>query len=251
MLILQMLKRMNLATLVLASTSLLRADGLIAHFAAGGQWGTKFIVVNASRFSETATVWFWDDAGNSLSLPVVGIGPTPGVQFSLPPMGVGSFETDNVPSGTVFQGYATVVGRSVSGSAIFRQRIDGYPDFESAVPVSLGVQRVVLPFDNTTGYFTGIALVNTDRQNVLVRLIIRDASGTIVTNSFATRLTHQAFLLKDSFPETANMVGTVEFDAYTATDSGSVPASAITAILLRFNPTGPFTTLTAAYAGNY
>lgn len=248
--ILQLLNRMNLATLVLLSASLLQADGLIAHFAAGGQWDTKFIIANTSSFSETATVWFLDNAGNSLSLPILGLGMTPGVQFNLPPMGIGMFETDS-GGGSLLQGYATVVGRSVSGSAIFTQRIDGYPDFEAAVPVSSGVQRIVLPFDNTTGYFTGIALVNTDRQNVLVRLIIRDGLGTIVTDSFATRVTHQAFLLKDSFPETANMAGTVEFDAYTPTDNGSVPASAITAILLRFNPTGPFTTLTAAYAGNF
>jgi len=236
---------------LLTFASALYADGTIAHLAVGGPWNTTFILANTTSFAEDVTVLFWDDGGNALTLPVVNLGPYPGFSVHLPPRGMTTVETNGDPNGAILQGSATVTGRSVSGTSIFHQSIQGYPDFEAAVPISTLVQRLVLPFDNSNNYVTGIALVDPNHENLVVSMTIRDANGTIITNTYVPRVYHQSFVLPDSYPETANIAGTVEFVAYQPTDSGFVATAGISGIALRFNPTGPFTTLEALYAGNY
>jgi len=80
------------------------------------------------------------------------------------------------------------------------------------------------------------------------RVTIRDAFGNIITQTTAPAVAHQAYQMRDVYPETSGIIGTIEFDAF---DSDSNPQPVISAIALRFNPTGPFTTLTPVYAGNY
>ena len=110
--------------LLFAATTLLRADGYMAQIADGGGWDTTVTVVNTSNFAEQVTVWFWDDGGNTLTLNVVGLGPTRGVQFNLPAYGLGVFDTSGDSPSTT-QGYATVTGRTVSATASFRWRVPG------------------------------------------------------------------------------------------------------------------------------
>jgi hypothetical protein len=163
--------------LFFAATALIRADGYMAQIADGGGWDTTVTVVNTSSFAEQVTVWFWDDGGNALTLNVVGLGPTPGVQFNLPAFGVGVFQTSG-DGQSITQGYATVTGRTVAATASFRWRVAGQPDFEVASP-SLGlVQRMIFSFNNTNGYVTGIAIVGASLDRAAV--IVRDRSGNII-----------------------------------------------------------------------
>ena len=53
-------------------------------------------------------------------------------------------------------------------------------------------------------------------------------------------------MLKDSYQETAGTAGTVEIDGM----SNDVLTPGIAAIALVANPTGPITSMLAAYAGN-
>jgi len=56
-------------------------------------------------------------------------------------------------------------------------------------------------------------------------------------------LGHAAFSLKDQFPQTSNTYGTVQLTAAAGLPDG------IAVVGLRFNPTGPFTTVPAVVAG--
>ena len=236
---------MRAVVLALLALSVLRADGVIAHLAAGEGWTTTITVVNTTSFAEPVTVWFWADDGSALTLNVTGLGAAPGFSFQLPPNGIGIASVTGDPT-RVQQGYATVVGRTVSGNAIFRWQVAGNPDFEASVPITATVEKSVFPFDNSNGFYMGIALVTTAEWRP--RVTIRDASGNIITQTSAPAVAHQAYLMRDVYPETVGIVGTIEFDAF---DSDSNPQPVITAIALRFNPTGPFTTLTPVYAGNF
>jgi len=81
-------------------------------------------------------------------------------------------------------------------------------------------------------------------------MLVRDESGTVITNTRPPNVPHQSFVLKDAFPETTGLRGTIEFVAFSNGD-GTPPIATISAIAILANPTGPYTTLTPVYAGNF
>ena len=81
-------------------------------------------------------------------------------------------------------------------------------------------------------------------------MVIRDESGTVITNTRPPNVPHQSFVLKDAFPETTGLRGTIEFVSFSDGD-GTPPIATISAIAILANPTGPYTTLTPVYAGNF
>jgi len=231
--------------LFFAGAILLRAQGYMAQIADGGGWDTTVTVVNTSDFAEQVTVLFFDENGDPLTLGIVGLGSYPGAQWNLPAYGVGFLKTTGAGASTI-QGYATVNGRTVSATATFRWVVPGQPDFEVAVPALPLVQRMIFSFNNADGYATGIALVGHSLD--FARLIVRGASGNVIgTHSIQLdQPLHYAFMLKDNYPETVGIQGTVEIDGI----SNDVLTPVIAAIALVANPTGPLTSMLAAYAGN-
>jgi hypothetical protein len=99
----------------------------------------------------------------------------------------------------------------------------------------------VLAFDDTNGYFYGLAVANTTSQAASVSVTVRDAVTGKVTGTHTITLPangHQSFLLNNpalGFPETANTSGTLEF-------STTTPGQ-ISVLGLRFNPNAAFTSV--------
>ena len=95
---------------------------------------------------------------------------------------------------------------SVAGTTIFRQQISGDRDSEGAVPLGLtSVRRFVLPFDNTRGFVTAMALANEDpTQSSVVSVVIRNQNGQpLGTESLNLNpLGRTAFTLPTRFQET-------------------------------------------------
>ena len=227
----------------------IRADGLIAHIAVGGGWTTTITLVNTTSFAQPTTVYFWDNSG-PLTLNVTGLGPSPGFTFNLPANGSGVAEMTGDPA-TTQVGYATVLGPTVAGNSVFRYSVGhNYPDFEASIPIVPAVEKIVLSFDNALGYVTGIALANLSIDTSFIQMVIRDEDGNVVTDARPPNVPHQSFVLKDAYPETTDLRGTIEFVAFSDGD-GTPPIATISAIAIRANPTGPYTTLTPAYAGNF
>jgi hypothetical protein len=94
---------------------LLRANGMIAHIAAGQGWTTTITLVNTSTFAQPTTVWFWDSGGSPMTLNVTGLGATTGYTFTLAAHQIGVAELTGSPTRTQ-AGYATVVGRTVQAT---------------------------------------------------------------------------------------------------------------------------------------
>jgi len=230
------------------SVGTVRADGMISHIAVGGGWTTTITLVNTTSFAQQITVWFWNNSG-PLTLNVTGLGPSPGFMFSLPANGSGVAEMTGDPA-TTQVGYATVIGPTVAGNSVFRYSVQNYPDFEASIPIVPAVQKIVLSFDNALGYVTGIALANVNTDSSFVQMVIRDQSGTVIINTRPPNVGHQSFVLKDAFPQTTGTRGTIEFVAFSDGD-GTPPIATISAVAIRANPTGPYTTLTPAYSGNF
>src|SRR6185369_7765139 len=93
----------------------------------------------------------------------------------------------------------------------FRQRVAGRPDFESSVTLAREDETpVYLPFDNTLGYATTLAITNPAvSDNTDLQLRFWDASGReiITRNLTLSAGTTTAFSIPDRYPELAGRSG--------------------------------------------
>jgi trimeric autotransporter adhesin len=123
---------------------------------------------------------------------------------------------------------------SVGGSVIYSQKTQ-LPTIQegTATILSTGTQHFFLPFDNTNGAVTAMALTNSGASAANLTVTVRYSDGTVETPSFApvASRSHQSFATPSQFPNSSNRTGVVEFVS-------SVP---VYSVAFRFNPTGAFT----------
>lgn len=218
----------------------LTGDTVLSHIVDGNYWSTEFTFTNLDSHDVHFIVYFMDDEGRDLEMPVVGQGYVIGMEITLSPMMTYTFETAGTDPDP-YQGWA-YVGKDVStdrvaGFGVFRLRITGHPDYEAVVPLENEFYPdSVMLFDNTAGFSTGMAIANPHSNAADITVIVRDEDGAEIDRGTFTLgpYSHYSASLADPklLPVTANRRGTVEF---ITTNDG------ITALGLRFNRTGPFT----------
>ena len=207
----------------------------VAQIVDGGTWQTLFQVVNLDQVPVTYSFQFWADNGTPLQLPFLN-GPA-GTFAGTLPVGGTAFAVTPGTAAALAQGWANVTSSGRIGVlTIFRQSVPGNPTSEGTV---IGVQagsRVFLPFDNTRGYVTGVAVANTNAtQTLSISLTFQTDSGAISTGSLSLPPNaHTAFVLTSMFPALAGLRGSIEF---------TTPLANIAVLGLRFSPTNSFTSL--------
>jgi hypothetical protein len=124
------------------------------------------------------------------------------------------------------------------GHAIFRWRSPSGTDSEGTATMETAASSLLLPFDNTNGFRTGLAVANPTSAPVFLGLTVFDESGQLIGVSALalTALGHFSGFTSDILSKTANQRGVVKFS--TSTDS-----SAVSMIGLRFSPAGSFTSI--------
>jgi hypothetical protein len=237
--------------LVAKSLSAQPLVGIIPHLAAGGPWQTVITVVNTTASPASATLLFWADNGQPLNLPIAGIGSPAGVQFTLGANGSGTVVT-NASGPNTLSGWASVLGdpTGIDAIEVFRNHTSGRPDFEASVSlVKFNQFDFILPFDNTAGFFNGLALANSAESTSSIKtgtsdvfLTFRDESGKVIllTGLALPPGNHIAFLLADQYPAVAGLRGTVEVQLNNAATGTN---GALFALGLRFDPAGAFTSI--------
>jgi hypothetical protein len=99
-------------------------------------------------------------------------------------------------------------------------------DQEAVVPLeSRNAQGYIIAFDNTNGTATGIAVNAISSQQVNVPVIVRDDTGAQIATDTITLAAngHYAFTLgTDRYLATANIRGTIEFDAPAGAQIGAL-----------------------------
>ena len=155
-----------------------------AQVVSGGGWKTTLTVVNLSPAQNSVKVNFRGDDGHPLTLPLVvtqqGISQsTMAVDRTLEPGATLLIESEAPASSATVVGWAEVVSSGlVSGFGIFRQRGQDGRDAEGTARLeSSKASSLVLPFDNTAGFATGVALVNLTKEAITVNATIRDDNG--------------------------------------------------------------------------
>ncbi len=151
----------------------------IAHVTDGGGWRMTILLVNTDTQAANFTLSFRGDGGNPLILPLGADGTTSGLTGTIQPGAIRIIKS----TGTAAQlstgwGSLSVTG-AIGGTAIFSHQIPGQPDSEAAVPFSRSASpHLFMPYDDTPGYSTGIALTNPNQdQPATVSVSFLDDSG--------------------------------------------------------------------------
>ncbi len=197
--------------------------GSIAQVASAGGWETSLTLVNLGRTDGEAQ---WDFFGDD--------GSTPLLPFTLPqqpPLGTALraiFDETVGAGGTLVldtTGPASAASATGSAQLLTSGDFGGFAILTNtptgqAAAVPLETRKAasyVLPFDNTGGVSTGLAIANLASAAAQVNVVIRnDAGAQIGTGSINLAAQgHSSFMLPDAtygFPATAAVRGTVEFD---------------------------------------
>ena len=218
-------------------------DRVIAHIAFGGGWTTTLTIVNLWTSPSTIQVTFYDDNGIPLSVNTnTAQGVTPIYRSTLAVRA--SQRVLLTGDSTIRSGWAEVSydwSNAVVGiSAVFRQSIEGRPDFEAVSPVTTPFNAIRVPFDETGFFSTGLAICNPAATAETYQLTARDEQGNKL-NAAPITITlqskgHTAFALVgnlDLKPFVQNQKGVLDIVAV-----GSKPMGVLG---LRFSPTFSFT----------
>lgn len=215
-------------------------DIILVHFADGLQWTTTFTVLNLDTTQASYTLYFYDDNGNSLNLPIGGMS-VPSYSGVLAVNGSAVIQTMGGGSG-VRQGWARLNSSQKLGAQAVYVNHTNIANYEAAVPIGQVSNAFRIAFDNTGAYFTGVAIANLDQLNpVTIIATFRDETGAQIVSAPLSAVIkpygHVALLLNQSFPTTAGQIGTVDF---------TCPSfCSISGLGLRFDTNGPFTSTSA------
>jgi hypothetical protein len=224
-----------------AVASALAQSTVIPQVAAGNGWKSTFRFYNGGAATINVSLKFYNSAGQRMALPVRISGIT---QFTteigsvpLPSKRILIVDTDW--TGQLYQGWAVAAGGSVQ--ATVRRSAPGVPDMDATVNMTTCSQRLVVPFDNTRGNGTGVALVNNSSAENTLIVSFFDASGTKRGEVLQTMgpMAQDVFTLQDRYSVTRDASGTMEVFVVKKT---SAAATSICGIGLSFNPSGGFST---------
>jgi hypothetical protein len=210
---------------------------IIPQIADGGGFQTTLVLTNTSASVATASLNFFQETGGGAT-----------TTWSPSFLETSSTQNLNLPGGgTVFlhtpgTAGATTVGwaqieasTSVVAYAIFTLDVPGRQNQDGTATAAASASRFLVPFDNTNGFITSVALANPTLASETITVGFQPTSGA---SSQLTAITlpangHMSFTLPAQFSTTTGKSGLLEF--YSSTGSISILA-------LRFNPTGAFTT---------
>lgn len=195
-----------------------------------GYFKTTVLLTNTDTNPANYTLQFNNEQGNPASVSLdVGSSSTAG---TIPAGGSATIRTAGTGS---YLGWAQLTApASVGGSVIYSQKTQ-LPSIQegTATIVSTGTQHFFLPFDNTNGAVTSMALTNPGASPAAITVNLRYNNGTTESPTFPPLPGghHQSFTTPGQFPNASNQSGVAEF----------VSSSPLNVVAFRFNSTGAFT----------
>jgi len=197
------------------------STSLFPHFASGAGWNTRLILINSGLSPITARLNFMTDTGTLVALPL-NLPQTSGTA----PLLASTLERTLAAGATLVIDTASTASTEQDGwvQVLTTGAVSGYDNYrlstsngfrEVFLPLqSASANTLLIPFDHTDGYVTGIAIANTSTVNGTVGVTIRDDSGNLIltTTTAVPTQGHKSFMLAADYPAAAGIRGTVEFD---------------------------------------
>ena len=198
----------------------------------GGGWQSTIALTNSTGSPANATLTFHSDTaggGTQIWTPAfLDASSTSGLTI---PGGSTTYLHTRGTAASLTQGWAQLDADSgVIAYVIFTNRVPGKQDQDATAPAVAGTSRILVPFDNSTGFVTAIAIVNPAATAQTIAVAFRVGSGQIIQSNLPSvpALGHMTFVLPQQFTATAGQSGLAEF--FSSTGNFSL-------IALRFNPT--------------
>ena len=232
-------KSLLLALSACAGSFVACAQAVIPQIVDGGGWQTTMVLTNTSSSSAQITINFFQESNGGPATapwlpPFIDANTTQNI--AVPPGGTIIIHSAGTASTTTI-GWAEIQGSSaVSVYAIFAQTVTGRPNQDGTSLAAVSSSRVLIPYDNTNGFVTSIAIANTGSTAASISVGLQNTfgSGPVSPPPAAINLPalgHTSFTMPQQFPAAGAQSGTLEL----TTTGGS-----ISVIALRFDPTGSF-----------
>jgi hypothetical protein len=210
------------------------ADALrVPQIADGAGWKTRFAITNTDQIPVTYTFQFWGQDGTALPFPI--LNGTPGaLSGTLAPGGTFFAESPGTSS-TLQQGWAEIASSGQLGvRAIYQYSVGGSRDSLGTEVAAPSATSLSMPFDNTQGNVTAIAVANTNPSQPLTvsMLFVTDNGAQSTVSLLLQPHTQQAFVSAAMHPAIAGTRGSIKFTSAT-TD--------MAVIGLEFTAAGQFT----------
>jgi hypothetical protein len=198
-------------------------------------------LINLSAITVNAQINLYADNGSPMTLPLTfpqfGLSiSTSSVNLTLTPNESLVVQSEASTS-SIGVGWADVQATgTLSGYSVFRLRSPGAPDSEGTGSLDGRLSSsLVLPYDNTNGYQTGVALANQSSTAQTITAILLDQNGVQLTSSpiILPAFAHSSFFVNNRFSQSANQLGIIQFQS----------AGGVTGLGLRFSPSGSFTSV--------
>jgi hypothetical protein len=219
-------------------------NGIVAQVVDGDVWRTSISLNNIEVTPSRYKLSFFQDSGAPLALST-NLGTSSAIYGTIPARGSVTITTTGTAV-ALLQGWARMEslflppGESnftaaswIAGTALFIRPPTVARPTEVSEPLDFSLSsQWVLPFDHTSGYATGVALVNPQGfLDITVFLTLYDESGNQIGLSSLTlpHNNHTAFTLADVLPAAAGRRGTLRIDT-----SGT----SVNVLGLRFSPSG-------------
>jgi hypothetical protein len=208
---------------------------ILPHVLDGGGWQSTIVLTNSSANAASVTLIFHRDTGTGSTLPwnppLLEVSSTTNMV-----MGAGSslyLHTNGTAAGLT-EGWAEMdADAGVMGYVVFTNRVPGHQDDEGTAPAVAASNRILVPYDDSSGFVTAIAVVNPTAADQTVNVGFRTVDGLVAFGSLLVpAMGHMPFVLSAQFPVILGHRGLAEF--YSATGN-------ISMIGFRFNPTQSFT----------
>jgi len=222
----------------------------------GADWQSTIVVSNTSKVPAHAALQFFqttDNAGDTAPWTLPTLETIDPANIALAPGASVIFHSSNRTS-TLSEGFGELVASpGVQAYVIFTLYVAGRQNQDGTAPAALPASDIFIPFDNSTGFTSTIAVVNAGEAAETLNASIVLASGDTVTSTLPSIPAHGhvAFALATQFPELAGQQGMLELSTPASIVTASpgaqhphiVPVPTFSVIGLRFNPTGAFTSL--------
>lgn len=207
--------------------------GAIPHFIDGFGWKTSVTLVNLDPTVATFTASFFGNDGKPLKFSINGT-DTQEITGTIPARGTFVMTTPGTKN-DLSEGWINIeTYGTIGGTAVF-QRLGN--EASESVETNLAAQ-LVLPFDHTDGYATGVAVVNPfSYTSITVFVTFRDDQGNqFLVDSFdLPAQAHTGITLTQRYPTTIGKRGTVTI---------STSALWLYVLGMRFSPSLLFSTVT-------
>jgi hypothetical protein len=209
----------------------------LPHVLDGGGWQSTIVITNTNVTAASVTLIFHQDVGTTTqpwNPPFQEVSSTSGM--IMVPGSVIYLHT-NGTAAALTEGWAEMdADAGVSAYIVFTNKLPagGVQYDEGTAPAVAASNRILVPYDDSNGFVTGIAIVNPTTSDQAISVGFRTTDGLVAVSALPTlpALAHTAFVLSQTFPTIAGHRGLAEF--YSATGN-------ISMIGLRFNPTQSFT----------